>query len=152
MRDIATVLAAHPFFAGLDAAQLDRLAALTSERTYAAGTWMARTGGVADEFHALLSGRAGIEIVTPGARPLVIATVHGGEVVGWSWFVEPHRWHFDVVALDDVHALSLAAAPLRATCDEDAVLGRLVARRLIKVMASRVEGTRHQVVDIYGRR
>ena len=152
MNDIAAVLAGHPFFAGLDPAMVTTLASLATERRYAAGAWMARSGTPADQFHVLLSGRAGIEIVAPGHRPLVIATVHGGEVAGWSWFVEPHRWHFDVVALDDVHALTLDAVGVRAACEQDHELGFRLGRRLTQVMAARVEATRHQVVDLYGRR
>ena len=152
MKEIRDVLAAHPFFAGLDARVTDRLTEYARDHRYPKGTWIARARAPADEFHAVLSGRVGIEIVAPGHRPLVIATVHGGEVVGWSWFVEPHRWHFDVVALDDVHALTLDAAALRAACEQDHELGYRVARRLTEVVASRIEATRHQVVDLYGRR
>ena len=54
-------------------------------------------------------------------------------------------------SLDDVHALTLDAAALRTACEEDHELGYRVARRLTEVVASRIEATRHQVVDLYGR-
>ncbi len=152
MSTIREQLAAHPFFAGFDAAMLDRLAPLTVERTHARGALLAHAGAAADEFHLVVAGRAGIEIIVPGVQPMVIATVHGGEVVGWSWFVEPHRWHFDVVALDELRTLAIDAARLRAACEDDHELGYRLGRRLTEVMAARIEATRHQVVDLYGRR
>ncbi len=130
---------------------LDRLAAFTVPREFPKRAVIAHSGADADEFHLVVSGRAGIEIIAAGVRPMVIATVHGGEVIGWSWFVEPHRWHFDVIALDTVHTLAIDAAQLRAACDADHELGYRLARRLTTVMASRIEASRHQVVDHYGR-
>ena len=152
MSAIREQLRVHPFFAGFEPHILDRLATFTTGREHAKGALVAHAGTEADEFHLVLSGRAGIEIVAPGVRPMVIATVHGGEVIGWSWFIEPHRWHFDVVALDDLHTLALDASLLRAACDDDHELGYRLGRRLAQVMASRIEATRHQVVDLYGRR
>ena len=152
MSTIHEQLATHPFFTGFAPAMVDRIAGFTGERTYAKGALVAHEGTDADLFHLVLAGRAGIEIVAPGVRPMVISTVHGGEVIGWSGFDEPHRWHFDVVALDDLHTLAVDAAELRAACDDDHELGYRLARRLTQVVASRVEATRHQVVDLYGRR
>jgi CRP-like cAMP-binding protein len=152
MSTIREQLGAHPFLARLEPRMLDRIAGFTSERSFRKGSVFVHNGAVADEFYLVVSGRAGIEIVAPGVRPMVIATVHGGEVIGWSWFVEPHRWHFDVVALDALHTLAVDAQQLRAACADDHELGYHLGRRLAQVMAARVEATRHQVVDLYGRR
>ena len=152
MNPVPRQLAEHPFLAGFEASMLDRLAAFTVPREFSKRAVIAHSGADADEFHLVVSGRAGIEIIAAGVRPMVIATVHGGEVIGWSWFVEPHRWHFDVIALDTVHTLAIDAAQLRAACDADHELGYRLARRLTTVMAARIEATRHQVVDHYGRR
>lgn len=150
MNEIRDALASHPFFAGLDARRIDALAAFTFVREVPQGEWIARTGGHADVFHAIVHGRAGIEIHAADREPLVVATVHAGEVIGWSWFVEPHRWHFDVIALDPMRLLDIDAAQLRAACAADHELGFHVADQLTRVLASRLEATRHQLVDIYG--
>ena len=147
LRDL---LGHHPFFAGMPAAMVDRVAELARVAEFPEGAWLARTGAVADTLHAVVGGRAAIELATAGRGPLVVATVHPGDVIGWSWFVEPHRWRFDVVALDDVRTLAIDANRLRAACDADHELGYRIAHRLVGVVAARLEATRHQLVDVYG--
>lgn len=144
------LLAAHPFFSGMPRAMLERVASSTTIVHHPAGSVIARTGGDADRFHAVVDGRAAIELTASDREPLIVATVHPGEVIGWSWFVEPHRWRFDVVALDEVCALTIDAAALRSACEADHELGYRVAHHLARVIAARLESTRHQLVDVYG--
>jgi CRP/FNR family transcriptional regulator, cyclic AMP receptor protein len=151
MIDIASAVSAHPFLAGLDPRLVARIVPLAQLVEYPLGAWIARVGLPADQFLLLTEGRAGIEITAADRDPLIVATVHAGDVVGWSWFVEPHVWHFDVVALDDVQALAIDAAALRAACTADHELGYQLGTRLTAVVASRLEATRHQLIDVYGR-
>jgi CRP/FNR family cyclic AMP-dependent transcriptional regulator len=151
MIDVEAAVMAHPFFAGLDPRLMARIVPLAQPVEYPAAAWIARVGTPADRFLLLTGGRVGIEIAAADRDPLIVTTVHAGEVVGWSWFVEPHEWHFDVIALTDVTALSLDAEALRAACAADHELGYQLGNRLIRVVASRLGATRHQVVDVYGR-
>lgn len=151
MNDIRAALATHRFLHGVVPRVVDALVPMAAPVEYSAGSWIARAGGDADRFLLVTSGRAGVEITAAGRAPLVVATVHPGEVIGWSWFTEPHVWHFDVVALDDVHAVSLDAAELRTACAVHHELGYEIATRLLRVVSSRLEATRHQLVDVYGR-
>lgn len=150
MTDARTALATHPFFAGVDPRLVGLVAPLARIDRWAPGSWIARTGTPATEFVLVTAGRAGVEIAPPGRAPLVVSTVHEGEVIGWSWFLPPHTWHFDVVALTEVSCVAVDAAALRAACGADHELGYEIATRLIRVMASRLEATRHQLVDVYG--
>lgn len=143
-------LASHPFTAGMPAQRVQVLAGLAERREFVAGEWIARQSDTADACHLVLAGRAAVEVAAPGRDPLVIATVHGGEVLGWSWLLPPHRWHFDVVALDGVSTIALDAQRLRAACQSDHALGHEVTLRLAAVIATRLEGTRLQLVDVYG--
>lgn len=151
MTDLSALLAGHPFFTGVDPALLARLASVTAVEEFPAGSWVAHSGAPADRFYAVIAGRAGIEIAAAGREPLLVATVHPGEVIGWSWFVEPHEWHFDVLALEPLRTLAMDATALRAACRADHELGYQVAHRLARVVASRLVATRHQLVDVYGR-
>ena len=144
------LLAAQPFFAGVSHDELAGLAAATSSIEVAAGDFLARSGEAADHLYAVVSGRAGIEIAATGREPIVVATVHAGEIVGWSWFVAPFRWRFDVVAMDAVQALAVDAVALRAAFAADHELGYRLAQRLVTVMAARLDATRLQLVDVYG--
>jgi CRP-like cAMP-binding protein len=149
--DLDDMLANHPFFAGMPASCIATVSDLARVVDHAPGTWIARTGQTADAFHAVVDGRVAIELTAAGTEPLVIATLQAGDVIGWSWFVSPHRWRFDVVALDAVRTISIEAAALRAACEGDHEVGYRIAHRLAGVIAARLEATRHQLVDVYGR-
>lgn len=150
MTELHELLAQHAFFAGLDERHIDRLADMAAVVEFPAGMWIARSGTEAGTFHAVLDGRAGIELAAADRPRLLIATVHADEVIGWSWYVEPHRWHFDVVALDRLRTVAFDGGLLRSACLDDLELGALLGRRLTRVVASRLEATRHQLVDVYG--
>lgn len=143
-------LAAHRFADGLAPQFVEALAAMASFREFPAGTWIASQGDPADAFHLVLEGRCAIEVAAAGRDPLVIATVHAGEVLGWSWMLAPHAWHFDVLALDDTRTIAVDGAALRAACRADHELGYEITHRLARVIAARLEATQIQLVDVYG--
>ncbi len=140
----------HPFFAGLHVDAVDALAAMSEIERFPAGTWIAREGHVAEHMFALVRGRAMVEAARPGGRTTVLNTVDAGEVVGWSWLFAPHRWHFDVLAVDEVEALAVRAEDLREMLDREPVVGSLLTRRLAQVMAARLTAARLQLLDVYG--
>lgn len=148
--DIRQALGDHGFFLGMQPRHLDAIATMASWADHPAHSWIASTGDAADRFHAIVSGRVGIEITTPGRAPLIVATVHPGDVVGWSWFIDGQPWQFDVVALDDVRTVAIDVARLLDACDGDDELHSELSGRVLNVVASRLSATRMQLVDIYG--
>ncbi|HBX77060.1 MAG TPA: Crp/Fnr family transcriptional regulator [Acidimicrobiaceae bacterium] len=150
MSTLESELLEHPFLAGLDPTLAARLASLTQRVEFPAGAWIARVGMPADQFLMVTDGRAGIEIAAADMNPLIVTTVHPGEVLGWSWFVEPHEWQFDVVALSELTALAIDAKELLRACAADDELGYQIGTRLIRVVASRLGAARYQLMDVYG--
>jgi CRP-like cAMP-binding protein len=150
MIDLNDLLATHAFFAGLEPSLIEKVADIATVADFPAGTWIARSGTDAGTFHAVIDGRAGVELTAADHPALLVATVHPGEIVGWSWYVEPHRWHFDVVALDQLRTVAIDGGLLREACSDDHELGYHLGRRLARVVASRLEATRHQLADVYG--
>ena len=144
-------LGAHRFVDGLPPRLVDVLAGMARFCEHPAGAWLAQQGEPADEFHLVLEGRVAVEVAAAGRDPLVIATVHAGEVVGWSWMLAPHVWHFDVLALDHTRTIVIDGAALRTACRADHELGHEITHRLARVIASRLEATRLQLVDMYGK-
>jgi CRP/FNR family cyclic AMP-dependent transcriptional regulator len=149
--DIRRALGDHAFFAGMDPRHLDTLARMAMWSDHPAHSWLARAGDPPDWFHAIVDGRVGIEIDTPGRDPLIVATVHDGDVVGWSWFVDRQPWQFDVVALDDVRSIAIEVDPLLDACASSEGLRHELTTRLLRVVTSRLHDTRMQLVDVYGR-
>ena len=147
---LRTRLAVHPFVAGLEPGFVDALAGMARFVDHPAGAWVALHGHPADAFYLVVAGRCAIEVGAAGRAPLVIATVHPGEVLGWSWMFPPHRWHFDVLALDPVRTIAVKAAALLAACDANHEFGYEITRRLAAVIATRLESTELQLIDVYG--
>jgi len=143
-------LAEHRFFRGMDAAFVAGLQRHCYQRTYEPGTLLVREGDVADEFLLLFEGKVALEILVPDRPRTTIQTLGPGDVNGWSWLFPPHRWRIDVRALKRTTALGLAAAHLRTVLDEHPADGYRFLLRLLPVIATRLENTRLQLLDLHG--
>ena len=86
----------------------------------------------------------------PGRGGVTIATIGKDEVLGWSWLLPPHQWHFDARALSATRALALDGRCLRAKFSTDHELGYEVMRRFAPLIAQRLEATSIQLLDLYG--
>ena len=115
-----------------------------------AGSRLCREGDPADSFFQISSGVVALEIVVPGRDALLIETLHDGDLLGWSWLYEPHRWQFDARAVGPCDVLVFDAACVRAACDADPLLGYAFMQRFAAVMVERLQATRLQLLDVYG--
>ena len=141
----------HPFFAGLDESFLELVVGCAKNVRFKAGEYMFREGGPADQFYLIREGRVALEIAAPGSGAVVFQTVAEGEVVGVSWLFPPYRWTFDARALEDVRAIAMDGTCLRNKCEADHTLGYDVMKRLVPVLMQRLQATRLQVLDVYGK-
>jgi CRP/FNR family transcriptional regulator, cyclic AMP receptor protein len=86
----------------------------------------------------------------PARGPVVIETLEGGEVLGWSWLFAPYRWHFDARTLTVVRATAFDGACLREKCAADPALGYDLMGRFAHVLMERLQWTRLRLLDVYG--
>jgi CRP-like cAMP-binding protein len=144
------LLRGHAFFAGLDPAYLPLLAGCASNEVFPSGSFLFREGGPAQTFYLLREGTVALEISAPGRGPLVVQTLREGDVAGFSWLIEPHRWEFDGRAVDRVRAVRMDGTCLRGKCEDDPRLGYELMRRFAALTTSRLQATRLQLLDVYG--
>lgn len=157
------LLRGHKFFAGLDPAHLALLAGCASNEVFPAGSFLFREGEPAQTFYLIREGKVALEIAAPGrggrtgvgasgasAGALVIQTLGDGDVAGFSWLIEPHRWEFDGRAVERVRAVRMDGTCLRGKCEDDPRLGYELMRRFAGLTASRLQATRLQLLDVYG--
>jgi CRP/FNR family cyclic AMP-dependent transcriptional regulator len=144
-------LGEHPFLRGLDEPHLATLVGCASNVRFEVGDFLFREGSPADRFYVLRHGRVSLEIFVPGRGAMTIETAEPGDVVGWSWLFPPYQARFDARALTLVRALALDGTCLRAKCDGDPALGYALTKRFAQVMVHRLEATRMQLLDLYGR-
>ncbi len=140
----------HPFTKGLSEAHLQKLVTLVSEETFMPGEILFHEGDEARSLYLIESGKIALSTYIPGRGSLMIETAGPGEVVGWSSAVPPRRKYFDAKAIDDAQALVLDGEKLLVLCEEDHHLGYEIFKRLLQVVAHRLQATRIQLLDIYG--
>ncbi len=150
MREIDQLIAEAPAFAGLDQAYLDLIAGCAKNEVFEAGEFLMREGDPADTFYLIRRGRVALEIAAPQRGAVTVETVDDGDLLGWSWLVEPYRTHLDARALDTTHVVAFDGACLRGKCGEDPALGYELMQRFVPVIVERLRATRIQLLDLYG--
>jgi CRP/FNR family transcriptional regulator, cyclic AMP receptor protein len=153
MAEVAVAaLAGHRLFRGMPAEHLAFLAGVTSLVTVPAGHRFFEPGGVAKHFWLTRAGQIAIDLRAPGDGRAVIQTLGRGEMIGVSWFFPPFQWQFGAVAVQPAELFECDAAAVRGRCDTDPGFGYEFTRRMIVVVAGRLQATRVQLLgQIAGR-
>jgi CRP/FNR family transcriptional regulator, cyclic AMP receptor protein len=150
MRSIAELTGAAPALAGLDPRHLELIAGCGQNARFAAGAQLFAAGGDADRFFIIRHGAVALELSVPQHEPVTIETLHDGELVGWSWLFESHRWTFDAHAVEDTAVIVFDGACLRGKCETDHELGYQLLHRFAATLVDRLQATRLQLLDVYG--
>lgn len=152
MRTLETILAEHPFFAGLEPRYVQIIAGCASNVAFEEGQIIFREGEEANRFYLIRQGRVALEVHAAGVGTLTIQTLDAGDILGWSWLVPPYRWHFDARAVEPTRAIALDGECLRRKCDEDHDLGYELLKRFAEIITQRLQATRLQLLDVYNAR
>jgi CRP-like cAMP-binding protein len=145
-------VAAHPFQAGLATEHRLALAADATTALFTAGQRIFADGSTAREFWLLESGGVALDIPVPGQGDVVVETLSGPTLLGWSWLYPPYRWHFGAVAREPSVALVFDAAAVRDRCQADPAFGYAVLNLLAPVIIQRLQATRLRMLDLYAPR
>jgi CRP/FNR family transcriptional regulator, cyclic AMP receptor protein len=143
-------LAAFPLFDRLTPAQHAMVARTAQDVTFASGTRLFAEGQAASGCWLIRLGQVALETAVPGRGRVVVHTLGPGDVLGWSWLVPPHHWHFTATASGPVFAIQLETTQLRALADQDPALGYPLALGLFEVLLGRLQSTRSRLLDLYG--
>jgi CRP/FNR family transcriptional regulator, cyclic AMP receptor protein len=150
MEGLGRMLREHPFFTGVEPADLDEVVGCAMNVRFGAGQYLFREGEAADRFYIVREGRVALEAYAPGRGPLVVDSAESGEIVGLSWLFPPHTWQLDARAVVPVRAVAIDGACLRAKCDQNTRLGYLLMQRLSSVAHRRMQSARMRLIDLYG--
>jgi CRP/FNR family transcriptional regulator, cyclic AMP receptor protein len=151
MKSLIAELIEHPFFEGLPDDFFETLAACAIQVKFAANQMIYHEGDPADQFLLILKGKVAIEIFASQRGSLIVQTVTAGEVLGWSWLFAPYRRRFDARTLEATEAIGMNAVCLREKAEQDYRLGYELFKRFSKVVVARLQATRLQLIDFYGR-
>lgn len=149
MRDIATVLRDHPFFADLDDATVQQLCGCARNAHVNVGEQLFAEGEPADRFYVLREGRVSLQVHVPGGHDIVVDTADAGDVVGWAWLIPPYRWQFDARVIAPARVVEFDADCLRSRCRTDPAIGYALLQRVAGVMYTQLCSARLRLADLY---
>ncbi len=147
--DLRPILSEHPFFKDLKQEYLDFIVGCASNVRFKPDEVIFEEGGEANKFYLIRDGKVAIEILAGQHRPIIIQTIHEGDILGWSWLVPPHLSRFHCRAAAETRAIALDGKCLREKCEKDHAMGYELLMRLTKILTQRLESTRMQLLDIY---
>jgi CRP/FNR family cyclic AMP-dependent transcriptional regulator len=150
MQSIEQTLAATRMFRNLTPEQLSGVAALGEDVDFADGAALMIEGEPADSFFLIRDGFVALQTEAP-AGVITIETLHNGDPVGWSWLFEPYLNHFDARSRGVTHTVRFDGAALRGRCTQEPGLGYELMRSFASVIVERLDATRLQLLDVYGR-
>jgi CRP/FNR family cyclic AMP-dependent transcriptional regulator len=141
------LLRAHPFVRGMADDQLGQLGAIAKQARFERDRILFGEGEEGTDFYLIVSGSVSLEIAPPGGVCRV-DTLGPGDELGWS-SVMGSDTVFQGRVLQELHVLAFDAAGLRRLCEEDTAFGYEFMRRLLGVVADRLQATRLLVMDSF---
>ena len=148
VESIEKLLAEHQFFKDMPDYVLKTVVGCGKNERYEAGDFIAHEGEKADKFYLIRTGTVALEFHV-GNEDIVVETQHAGEVVGWSWLVEPYVWSCDLRATELTRVISLDAACLRKKMKKDSAFGFDLYSRFAPLIAHRLHHAHQQLTDMY---
>lgn len=145
---LVEVLKAHPFLEDFRPEHIEKLAGMASQVSFEADQTIFREGDESSFFYLLLDGKVALETRAAG-RTLRIQTLQAGDELGWSSVLHPVRKQFQARTLEPVKALAFDGARMLDACDSDCSFGYALMRRVLGIVAERLQATRMQLLDVY---
>jgi CRP-like cAMP-binding protein len=146
----ARPLAAFPVFAQLPEAELELISSTARTVRFAARQRLFSEGQPAQACWLIEDGRVALDIAVPGRGQVVVQTLGPGDVLGWSWLVQPYRWHYGATSVIPTTATELDTARLRALAEQDPRFGYTLVLTLFEAVLQRLQATRARLLDLYG--
>lgn len=147
METIEEILAVHPFFDGLPRNHLATVAGCATNAKFNEGQYLGHRGQDASMFYLIRHGRVLLESDKPGGGVITIDEAGPGEIVGWSWLVEPHIWQFDAHVVEFTRATAVNGRCLRNKCSVNRELGYEILSRVSRIVADRLDATRARLEE-----
>jgi len=131
---LKSLLARQPFFRGLNAQHLDRLAGLAMQIQFRPGQFIFQQGDPANRFYLILEGQVELEIDSKNAGVMSVLTLRPGDNLGWSWLFPPHSFHVSARAVEPIRAIFFYGTILRQFCEDDPDFGYELMKRVAEVV------------------
>jgi len=145
--EIMRQLTDSEFFGHLDEDQRDWLARQATETQFEDGELVARQGSTADRFFLVLEGELVVEVPALTGPSLEVTRLGAGKIFGWSWLIEPYRWHFNARAAGATRVLDFDGRAILKRAEEEPKFGYALLKRFSALMGTRLESAQRKMMD-----
>ncbi|WP_051027791.1 cyclic nucleotide-binding domain-containing protein [Nocardia higoensis] len=145
----ADELAESPRLASLSHTDLAILAGIGQDVHLPPDRRLLVEGQPADRCWLIRRGAILLDTPVPGRGYVVIQTLGSGDLLGWSWLVPPHRWHFGARTAESVDAVEFDAVRLLEAAHADPRFGFALTLTLFAALLDRLQATRARLLDLY---
>ncbi|MGD1157299.1 MAG: cyclic nucleotide-binding domain-containing protein [Terriglobia bacterium] len=149
METLHRILIEHPFFADLPTRHFELVVGCASNVRFQGGEFIFHEGEEAGKFYLIREGKVALSISSERRGPLNILTLGEGDILGWSWLFPPYRWKFSAKTIEPTRAFAMDGHCLRDKAEQDHDLGYELLRRFARIVETRLETMRLQLVNVY---
>lgn len=146
---IEKILREHPLLEDLPEDSASTLMSCVSSCRFGTDEYLFRAGDRANRFFLIRTGTVRVEFPFPSGEGIPIQTLKAGEVLGWSWLMEPYKRHFDARALEEVRCLSVEGPRLLEILEDDHDLGYLLLKKFAGMTVHRLRATQLQLLALH---
>ena len=136
------------FFVGLGHKEIQYLAPYFAPQTWVAGTVIFEQDDYAEYLYLVVSGEVTIRFKPHDGPPMTVTRVQPGGIFGWSAAMNNPAYTSGAVCSLDSEVLRIRGTDLRALCNKNPEVGRIILDRLAGVIAERQHSRQGQVSSI----
>ena len=148
--NLADLRATNDLIAGLDDDEFDFFESLSTEIVLKPDEVLFRENGEAKRFFIVARGILALEVERAAKPSTTVQTLGDGALLGLSWRLTPHRWMWTARAMTETRLAVFDASFMRAECERNPDLDRLMWKAVAEEASKRLHHTRIQLLDLYG--
>jgi CRP/FNR family cyclic AMP-dependent transcriptional regulator len=148
--NLTDLRATSDLIAGLDDDEFDFFESLATETVLKPDEVLFRENGEAKRFFIVAKGILALEVERAAKPSTTVQTIGDGALLGLSWRLTPHRWMWTARAMTETRLAVFDASFMRAECERNLDLDRLMWKAVALEASKRLHHTRIQLLDLYG--
>ena len=148
--NLANLRASSDLVAGLNDDEFEFFESLATETTLKPDEVLFRENGEAKRFFIVARGILALEVERAAKPSTTVQTLGDGALLGLSWRLTPHRWMWTARAMTETRLAVFDASFMRAECERNPDLDRLMWKAVAEEASKRLHHTRIQLLDLYG--
>jgi CRP-like cAMP-binding protein len=147
---IKQTLAEIQFLRDIAPTHLERITDVAHIRDFREQETIFREGQPAQNLYLVVDGDVSLEICASGTGCRQILTLGPGELLGWSSLLDQSCYTARARTTQPARLVEINVAQLKELCDRDPQFGYELMRRTAVALAHRLNGTRIQLLNVYG--